>query len=318
MPVKCSVFTRSVVSGGSMVQMNEDHQCLFHKAFDPTPISLYTSSTCRDNWSLIRVRSVQQGEETQWENKTQGPSTQERDGSILFFFFKAAAFPSVSTVALALEMCAEVYQLGLACLTSYLPSPVLQCNAMAQGVQVQVCVCVGIPAQTAAVGMTQHATAPLGRGGDVEKVSAQRPAEILREAETVSLVGNERPDVKIFGTHGTMVGVQYCEQVPHFTACIAGVSPQDDTCHPQRDALSDGRYQIHLRETLTVITIIGQIRTGRGWNLLIKDISQLLRACFTHQDRTGGLGNILCILLLCEDPPTSVSRVSSLVQVGRV
>ena len=67
---------------------------------------------------------------------------------------------------------------------------------MAQGVQVEVCVGVGCPAQTAAVGMTQHATALLRRAGDVEQVATQRAAEILREAGTVFLVGNQRPDVR--------------------------------------------------------------------------------------------------------------------------
>ena len=48
-----------------------------------------------------------------------------------------------------------------------------------------------------------------------------------------------------------MVLVRYCEQVTHFTAGIAGVSPQDDAGHSQRDALSDGGHQVHLRKVFT-------------------------------------------------------------------
>ena len=95
-------------------------------------------------------------------------------------------------------MCAEVCQLRGARLAGHRPAPVLQRDAVAQGVQVEVRVGVGSPAQTAAVGMTQRAAAPLGRAGDVEQVSAQRPAEILREAGTLLLLGNERLTLDIF------------------------------------------------------------------------------------------------------------------------
>lgn len=122
---------------------------------------------------------MEQSEESKWEQEAERPRPQHRRRPVLPFLLLAAVVALVAAVALAVEVSAEVGEIGGARQPADLQLAALAAaDAVRGGAEVQVDVAVRRLAQAAAVRFTQLLAAQLGRRGHIEQVPAQRSPEI--------------------------------------------------------------------------------------------------------------------------------------------
>lgn len=132
---------------------------------------------------------MQQKEEPQRKQQAERPSPKDRGASILSSVFLSTGLTPVPTVALALEVRAELRQLGFARYACNPQLAVVAADAVRLRAEVEVHVAVCHFAQAAAVVFAQELTAVLGGRGHIEEVAAQRSLEVFVHGRAPGLRG---------------------------------------------------------------------------------------------------------------------------------